>query len=99
MRSVILPERKEQLHNKSEKSNRTSNNYKLLIVQNNNEDNGKRCKFTFFCWDILPTKIIYLGLHEKFDYFLSKFKDQIKMTGSYYINFNDQTFSLQKKII
>ena len=69
---------KEQLHNKSEKSKRTrkyfaktSNFYTLLILQNKTENDDKRCKFTLFCWDILPTKIRYqyLRLHKKSDYF------------------------------
>ena len=53
----------------------------------------------FFCWNIKPTKIRYqyLMLHKKFDYFLSKFKVQIKVRWSHYIYFNDQTFSLQKR--
>ena len=38
----ISPDRKEKLYNKSEKSNRTGNVYKLLILQNKNENNGKR---------------------------------------------------------
>ena len=78
----ISPDRKEKLYIKSEKSNRKGNIYKLLVLQNKNENNGKRCKLTLFCWDILTTKIRYqyVGLHNKFDYCLSKFKDQIKMT-------------------
>ena len=81
------------------KSNRTSNFYELLIRENKFENNDKRCKFTLFCWNIKPTKIRYqyLRLHKKFDYFLSKFKVQIKVRWSHYIYFNDQTFSLQKR--
>ena len=71
------------------------------FCKNKNQNNDKRCKFTFFCYDLLAKKIRYqhLGVHKKFGYFLSKFKDQIKMTGSYYMYFNDQTFSLQKTSI
>ena len=97
-------ERKEQLHDKNEKIKTTrryfpkSNNlYKLLILHK--ETNDKKCKLTLFCWEILPTilRYQYLGLYTKFDHFLSKFRDLIKMIGNYYIYYNDQTFSFQKR--
>ena len=97
-------ERKEQLHDKNEKIRRTrryfpkrNNLYKLLILKR--KTNDTKCKLTLFCWEILPTKrrYQYLGLYTKFDHFLSKFKEQIKMIGNYYIYYNDQTFSFQKR--
>ena len=96
-------ERKEQLHDKNEKIKRTTryfpkrnNLYKLLILKR--KTNDTKCKLTLFCWEILTTKrrYQYLGLYTKFDHFLSKFKDQIKMIGNYYIYYNDQRFSFQK---
>ena len=101
-------EREEQLHNKSKTIKRTrryfakpSNFYKSLILQNKNETNDIKCKLTPFSCEILSTKLKYqyLGLYKKLDHFLLGFKDQIKIIETYYIYFNDQTFSLQEKII
>ena len=40
----------------------------------------------------MPRKLRYqyLGFYTKFDHFLSKFKEQINMIGSYYIYLSDQ---------
>ena len=100
----ILYERKEQLQNKSQTIKRRrryfakpSNFYKLLILQNKYETNDIKCKLMLFSWEILSTKLKYqyLGLYKNL--IILRFKDQIKIIGTYYIYFNDQTFSLQKR--
>ena len=72
----------------------------IIQIKNETSDN-KKLNSRVFLWKILFQKHRYkdLGLYTKFDHFLSKFKEQIKMIGSYYIYFNNGTFSWQKSII